>query len=171
MSSSDNIASCELMLENGDIIQSFSNLRPTNLFEQSSISVKTRGVEDGVLPSVELGYFVLQVLVYVLSAANEPDGGHSGTVRPESLDGSLDHLGVAGQSEVVVGTEVQYRPLRPRHLHRDVLHRGDDSLGLPGPGLAHSPHVVKQRTPPPLERRPPPLERTSPPLQRTPPPL
>ena len=84
----------------------FSNLRSTNLFEQTSIGVKTRRVEDGVLPPVELGYLVLQLLVDVLGPADEPHGGHSGSVSSESLYCGLHDLRVTGEAEIVVGTEV-----------------------------------------------------------------
>ena len=89
---------------------------------------------------MELGYFVLQLFVDVLRPADEPHRAHPGPVRPESLHGGLHDLRVAGEAEVVVGTEVQRLARPAHHLDGDVLHGGDHPLRLPGPSLADSYH-------------------------------
>ena len=46
-------------------------LGPADLLEQPGVGVETRGVQDRVLAPVEFGYFLFQLLVYVLRAADE----------------------------------------------------------------------------------------------------
>ena len=64
-----------------------------------------------------------------------PDGGHAGPVCLQSLNSSLDNLWMAGQSQVIVCTEVKNRTLAGGQIDRDILGRGDHLLRLPCPGL------------------------------------
>lgn len=56
-------------------------------------------------------------LYLYLSAADKPDRAQSSTVWMESVNACLHNLWMTGQSQVVVGTEVQYACNRDREAH------------------------------------------------------
>ena len=74
--------------------------------EQARIRVEARRVEDRVLGAHELAQAPLEVLVDLLSAADEPDGGHAEAVVAHAVGYRLEHVGMAGEAQVVVGAEV-----------------------------------------------------------------
>ena len=53
----------------------------------------------------------------------------------QGLDGRLHHLRVTGQTQVVVGAEVQDLAAAARHAHAGVLLPSDHPLRLPGARL------------------------------------
>ena len=98
-------------------------------FEQARVGIEAGGVEDGVVGVQEIGERPLQLLVQVLRAADEAHRGHAEAVGPERVDRCLHQLGMVGETEVIVGAEVQYfAGLAGRDL--DALRRGDDALAL-----------------------------------------
>lgn len=54
---------------------------------------------------------------WYLSAADKPDRAQSSTVWMESVNACLHNLRMTGESQVVVGTEVQYACKRDREAH------------------------------------------------------
>ena len=50
----------------------------------------------------------LELLVHLLGAADEADGGHAVAPAVQRLVGGGDDLGVVGEAEVVVGAEVEH---------------------------------------------------------------
>ena len=74
----------------------------------------------------------LQLLVHLLRAADEADGGHAVAPAVQGLVGGGDDLGVVGEAEVVVGAEVE--DLAGAAARGDGDGRGlrgaDDALGL-----------------------------------------
>ena len=76
--------------------------------EQSPIGVEARGVEDGVVGAQEARQRLLEPLVQILGAADEADRRESEPMRTQGLGGRVDHRGVAGQAQVVVGAEVEH---------------------------------------------------------------
>ena len=86
---------------------------------------------------------LLELLVDVLGAADEPHRGHAVAPRVERRRGRLDERGVVGEAEVVVRAEVEH--LRAA-AHPDVrtLRRGEDPLGLEGPGGADGIQLLRQ---------------------------
>ena len=55
----------------------------------------------------------------------------------QGLDGRLHHLRVTGQTQVVVGAEVQYLAAAAGHTHAGVLLPSDHPLRLPGARLQY----------------------------------
>jgi hypothetical protein len=98
-------------------------------FEEPAVGVETAGVEDGVLGLEETAEPSLQRLVEVLGAADETDRSHSKTGSLQRLARRLDHPGVVGQAEIVVGAEVEdFAP--PLDANDGVLRREEDALAL-----------------------------------------
>ncbi|CAJ1839397.1 hypothetical protein LMCDFJHI_02383 [Aeromonas salmonicida] len=97
-------------------------------FEQAAVGIEAGGVEDGILGAEEGRELLFQHLVVVLGTADEAHRGHAEAVAIEPLMGCFDKVLVVGQSQVVVGTEVQY--LLTAHRNLGLLGRGDDALLL-----------------------------------------
>ena len=76
-------------------------------FEHAAVGVEAGGVEDGVVGMEVVGDGSFQLLVEVLGAADEADGGHAVAALLHGLFGGGDETGVVGQAKVVVGAEVQ----------------------------------------------------------------
>src|SRR4051794_1837546 len=75
--------------------------------KQAAVGIETGGVEDGVLGPQEFAQALLELLMNILRAADEPDGGHAIT---ETIDGPVRrfaHGRMIGQAEIVVRTKVQ----------------------------------------------------------------
>ncbi|GGQ79065.1 hypothetical protein GCM10010195_38520 [Kitasatospora griseola] len=105
--------------------------------EDAAVGVEAGGVEDRVLLAEEVGQSLFQFLVHVLGAADEADGRHAVAPAVQRLLGGVDHLGVVGEAQVVVGAEVE-------HLAAGAggdgdlggLRGADDAFGLEQAGFA-----------------------------------
>lgn len=76
--------------------------------EQAAVGIEGGGVEDGIFLAYEFGNFLLQLLVDILGAADEPHRRKSETVSADGFDGGFNDLGVGRESQVVIGAEIQY---------------------------------------------------------------
>ena len=75
--------------------------------EHAAVGVEAGRVEDGVIGMEIVGDGFLELLVDVLGAADEADGGHAVAARVDRFLGGGREPGAVGQAEVVVGTEIQ----------------------------------------------------------------
>ena len=89
------------------LVRDHSVLSVEQSLEETSVGIETRGVQNAILHSVELGNQVLQLLVHIGGSANETHRGESESMGIQSLLGSLDQIGTVGETQVVVGAEVQ----------------------------------------------------------------
>jgi len=101
--------------------------------EHPAIGIEAGRVQDGVLRTVEGGQFVFQFLMDILRAADEAYTAHAEAVTVQRGMRCLEHLGVRGEPQVIVGAEVQHLPT----VHGDlrVLLAGDDAFTLEETGL------------------------------------
>ena len=97
-------------------------------FEHAAVGVEAGGVEDGVLGAEELGDLLLELLMQVLAAADEADRGHTEATGIHALLGGGDKLRVVGQTQVVVGAEVE--ALLALHHDLGTLGALDDAFML-----------------------------------------
>ena len=116
-------------------------LRAKKRFEKAAVGIETGAVENGILGAEECAQLVLQFLVDALRAADKPHRRKSITPAVERFAGRFDHRGVLGQTEVVVGAQVQHR-LAVTHPDVRVLRTGDDPLPLVSAG---GPDLLKLR--------------------------
>lgn len=58
--------------------------------EKSGIRIESTGEQDAIFKLIIVGYGFLQLLVDILSSADESDWAHPETVRIESFLGSLN---------------------------------------------------------------------------------
>ena len=79
-------------------------------FENAAVGIEAGGIEDGVLHAVKFGDLFLEVLVDVLRPADEPHGRHAVSPGVHGGFGGCDQLGTVGQTQVVVGAEVDDFP-------------------------------------------------------------
>ena len=98
-------------------------------FEQPAIGIEAGGIEDGLLHAEKAGDGLFQLLVKILRAADEPNGGKSESVILQRLVGGGQDLGMVGQAQVVVGAEIQDIAPR-RHPNMGALRADDDALFL-----------------------------------------
>ena len=104
-------------------------------FEQAAVGIEAGGVEDGVVLAEEGRDRLLQFLVQILRAADEAHRGHAETVAVQRGLGGSDDVRVVGQTQVIIGAEVQHRAaIGQGDLGR--LRAGDDALGLEQAGGA-----------------------------------
>ena len=77
-------------------------------FEEASVGVECSSIEDAVLHAEELGGFALQLLVYVLRAADKSHRGHAEAVGANGFNGGFYHFRVGREAKVIIGTEVEH---------------------------------------------------------------
>ena len=75
--------------------------------EHTAVGVEAGGIEDGVLRMEIVCDGLFQLLVDILGAADEADGGHAVATLVHGLLGGLDEAGIVGQAQIVVGAEVE----------------------------------------------------------------
>ena len=87
-----------------------SEIMTSSLVRMASKTPALASMQEGkrMVSSVpeELGQLALQLAVDVLRAADEADRGHAVAALVQARVGGLDHVGVAGEPEVVVGAHV-----------------------------------------------------------------
>ena len=96
--------------------------------EDTAVRIEAGGVEDRVLGAEVVGDGLFELLVDVLAAADETDRRHAEAALVHRVLGGLDEARVVGETQVVVGAEVQY--LAACHLDLGALRRFDDALVL-----------------------------------------
>ena len=107
---------------------------PEQRLEQAPVGVEAGAEEDRVLGAEERRQPLLELLVQRLCAADEPHRGHPEAPALERVARSLDHGRMVGETEVVVGAEVEQAP-HPLHLDVRRLRRLEDELALVEPCL------------------------------------
>ena len=96
--------------------------------EDTAVGVEAGGVENRILGAEEVGDGLFELLVDVLAAADEADGGHAEAAGVHRALGRLNQTGVVREAEVVVCTEIQY--LATADLDFGALGRTDDAFVL-----------------------------------------
>ena len=98
-------------------------------FEQTSVGIKARSIEDGIFRAEEVGDDALELLVGILRTADETYRRHAVAASVHAVFGGLDQFGVVGKTEVVVGTEVD-NLLSAFYGNAGRLRRDDHTLVL-----------------------------------------
>ena len=101
--------------------------------EHAAVGVEAGGVEDGVLRLEVIGDGLLELFVHVLRAADEAHARHAVAAAVHGLLGGLDEARVVGETQVVVGAEVEH--LAAGHLDGGLLRTLDEALALVESGL------------------------------------
>ena len=81
-------------------------LRPEQRLEQPAIGLEAGGEQDRVILAEEAGEPVFQLAMEILGAADEADAGHAIAVLVHRALRRLDQPGVVGETEIVVGAEI-----------------------------------------------------------------
>ena len=98
--------------------------------EDGTVGVEAGGERDRVFGVQEVGDRPLQGAMGVEGAADEADRGHAIAVLDHRLSARSNEGGVVGESEIVVGTEIEDLASAV-DLHPTALGRRDQALGLP----------------------------------------
>ena len=93
-------------------------------FEDTAVGGEAGGVEDRVLGAEIVGNGLFELLVDILTAADEAHGRHAETAFVHGALGGVDEPPVVRQAEVIVGTEIQNLPTC--NLDLGPLGRTDD---------------------------------------------
>ena len=112
--------------------------------EQTGVSVEAGCVQDGVICTQEVGDCLLQVLVDLLCAADETDGGQTEAPVVVAVLSSFDQSGVVGQAQVVVGAHVD-NALSLCCIDTALLLCCDDSLSLECAGFLNAFYFVGKK--------------------------
>ena len=75
--------------------------------ENAAVSIEAGSVEDGVLGAKEFGNLTFKLLMEILAASDEADRSHTIAAGIHAFLGGFDKLRIVGQTEVVIGTEVE----------------------------------------------------------------
>ena len=113
--------------------------------KQPSVRVETGGKQDAVLFAQKPRQPLFQLTVNVLRTTDKPDRGHAVTVIIIGLFRRSDQIGVIGQPQIIVGTEVHdiFALLSlPAHIDASGLSRGDGALMLHKPVHFHLRQLV-----------------------------
>jgi len=104
--------------------------------EDPAIGVEAGSVENRVISLQELRDLLFQLFVDVLRAADEPNRAHPIAPLVQGPMGSLDDLGMRGQTQVVIGAEVDHLVAT---LDSDIRRLGahDDPLLFVEPFIAN----------------------------------
>src|SRR5439155_26152423 len=96
--------------------------------KEAGVRVETGTVEDGIAGAEERREGPFEIFVEVLRPADEPHRGHAEPSRADRLRRRLYDRRVVGQAQVIIGPEVDDRPLRDADA--TPLRTQQDSLGL-----------------------------------------
>lgn len=102
-------------------------------FEKAGIGVEAGGVEQRVLGAEKLAEAGLQFAVDLLRAADEANGGKPVTPTVEGGVGGGDEGGVVGETEVVVGAEIEQAGVIGG-VDTGLLRGSEKALGFAKPG-------------------------------------
>src|SRR4029078_5923266 len=91
--------------------------------EEASVRIEARTVENRVLGPKKGTDRAFEVVMDFLRAADETHRGHAIAVNPKPVGGCLYDARMIGQSQVIVGTEVQGSSLRHPNFSLLRTHR------------------------------------------------
>ena len=77
-------------------------------FEESSVGIKTSGIEDGIFRAEEIGDDAFQLFVRVLRTADKTYRRHAIPARIHAGFGRLNEFFVIGKAEIIVRAEVNH---------------------------------------------------------------
>ncbi len=120
--------------------------------EQPAVRVEAGGIEDRVLQAEERAQRRLEVLVDLLRPADEAHGREPEAPLLHRGVRGRDHLGMVGESEVVVRTEVEDLALAVAHPDPRSLSRRQHSLRLLEARAADLLELCRERRPDRLAR-------------------
>ena len=66
--------------------------RTQKLFKESSIGIKTAGIQNGVFPSMELSNLLFKLLMDVLSSTDESHWAKSSSMTFQNINASLNYI-------------------------------------------------------------------------------
>ena len=96
--------------------------------EYTTVSIEAGCVEDGILGAEELGNLLLQLLMKILTSADETYTGHTKATCIHTLLGGLNQFLVTSKTQIVVGAEV--KALLTLNQNLSTLRALDDALVL-----------------------------------------
>ena len=98
-------------------------------FEESPVGVEAARVKDAVVGAEEGGECGLELLVHALRATDEAHRGHPKAPLVDTCLGRLDQAPIVGETEIVVGAEVEHR-LAVGQTDGRRLRTADNAFGL-----------------------------------------
>ena len=124
-------------VDDGGMVQSIADdgiFFSKERFEYTAVGIEACRIEDSIFGVEVFGNGFLQFFVDVLRSANEAYGAHPESTLIHRILGSLYQPRVIGQTEIVVGTKVQYLLA---FVYADVSTLGgdDDPFFLVQPGF------------------------------------
>ncbi len=117
-------------VNDGGVIQRIGNdriLRPQQRFKQAAIGVEAGRIENGVFHAEKIGQALLQLFMDILRAADKTHRSHAETVAIHALLRRQHQRRMVGQSQVVIGAEVDH-VLARADADIGLLRRGDDTF-------------------------------------------
>ena len=98
-------------------------------FEQAAVRIEAGGIENRILHRQIRAQALLQLAMHALRAADEAHRRHAVAIARQALMRGLDHGRMIGQSQIIVGAQIDH--LAPVGKRDDrTLRRADDALAL-----------------------------------------
>ena len=109
-------------------------LFPEQGLEQAAVGIEAGRIEDRVLHAEKRGEPLFELPMHALGAADEPHRGDAVAVAIERLVRRLKHRGMIGESQVVVGAEIDHLAA-VGEPHDRALRGADDAFALEKAGI------------------------------------
>ena len=96
-------------IDNAGVIERIADDRvvlPQQRFEQTTVGIKTRAVEDGVLQPKKGRNCRFKIAMDGLRAANEAHRRHAETVFIEATFGGVNQARIVSQAEIIIGAKI-----------------------------------------------------------------
>lgn len=103
--------------------------------EEASVGVESTWIEDSIFKLMEVSNSTFQVLMDILSAANEAHRGHAEAMCVQGVLGRLNDTWMIRKPQVIVGAEVKHT--LPISIDFHVLSGRDHALNLVGASFLH----------------------------------
>ena len=126
------------------LIGNHSIFRPEKRFKQAAVCVKAGRIENRVIHSQEICDLAFQLLVDILRAANEADGGEAEAPGVVARLCGFDQRRMIGEAEVIVCAHVEHAMCFCR-VDARLLRRGDDTLIFEGSRRADGLELVLEK--------------------------
>jgi len=81
-----------------------------NSFKQTAVGVKTGRIQNGIFRTMKIADLFLQAGMKILGTTYKAYGGQAESIMVQGVLGRLDHAGMIGKSQVVVGAEIEHVP-------------------------------------------------------------